>query len=855
MLDCIEKAPVSRFVSACMLVLWNIAMLGGTIAEAGAPKLQRVTPQAAQRGTTMEIELRGSFLDDPQGILFYEPGVSVESMEPVTEQVVDGKPVNYPKGTRLRVRLNVSDACPLGPIGLRLQTTGGLSEYQRIFISPFAIVTEGDDSRIKNDEAKNAQLITENSTIVGTLREAYDEDLFKFPAKRGQRISAEVIAARLGVERGLPDLYVSILNAKGERLKQADDSALYLQDPVLSLAAPEDGDYFIAVRHSLYSANNDAYLLHLGDFARPTGIYPAGGRAGATLPVQILGDPLGAQSQSISLPTEVTSGLSTHALSKDELSRDIQMEIRDSKTGALAPTPNTMRVSSFDNVLESEPNDTIEQTAHITAAEFPIAFNGIIDKPGDVDCFKFTAKKGQQVRIHALASGLGSPVDPTIWIKSANGKGATTKANDSRINQHGFPTSNGVERQTVDPVLLFTAAEDGEYVLGVEDERGEGGEDFVYRVECQAEPNAAFVYIPAEPENRYMPQSRQVINVPANGRYNTTLSVVNTNRPYPGELELVAVGLPEGVEMQAPHITPEMTRVAVVFTASEGASLKPAFAEIIARPIVTKENPNPESLFSGYRQQLVMNSFGNNEYYLQVPVEKLGVVVTESAPFDLDVEEPISALVQNGEMPLRFKVNRKNGFEGPVTVMMEWKPNGINTVTPLSLAAGEVEGEYVISAARNAAAGTYLVSLTAVNGNYQPQYRDPTERMYLSCKPFSLKVAEPHLDARFARASVERGKTSELVVTLNHLKPFSGKAKIVLTRLPRGVEVLEPFREISAADKQVTFTLKATEDSLVGSYKGMTLDVTVEEDGQPVRQFTGTGTLRVDAQRAGKPAS
>jgi hypothetical protein len=240
---------------------------------------------------------------------------------------------------------------------------------------------------------------------------------------------------------------------------------------------------------------------------------------------------------------------------------------------------------------------------------------------------------------------------------------------------------------------------------------------------------------------------------------------------------------------------------------------------------------------------------------MQISLDKLAVAVTESAPFDIEVQEPRGSLVQNGEMSLKFKINRHKGFSGPVTVAMEWKPNGINTVTPLTLKPEENEGEYLISAARNATAGNYRVSLTAVNGNYQMQYRDPSERIYVSSKPFALNIAEPHLDARFARASVERGKTSKLVVTLNHLKPFSGKARVSLARLPRGVEAMEEYQEITAQDKEVTFTLKASNESLVGNYRGVTLDVTVDDGGQQVRQFTGSGSIRIDAQRGGKPAS
>jgi hypothetical protein len=832
---------------ACLLSPWK--------AEAGAPKLTKLIPISVQRGTTSEIEIRGYGLQDAEDLLFYEPGFEVDSLEVVTEQVVDGKTSPVQAGTRLRVKLVVNDNAPLGAVGFRVQSPGGLSEYQRVFISPFPVILETEDSKNKNDDPKNAQIISENSTVIGTLREAYDIDLFKLSATQGQRISAEIIASRAGVEQGLPDLHLTILNSKGKPLSEADDSALFLQDPVLSIVAPAHGDYFVAVRHSLYNANNDAYALHIGNFVRPTAIYPAGGPAGGELSVQLLGDPIGVQTQTIRLPKELTIGGSTRELSEDDLSQDLSMEMKDSKTGAFVPTPNTIRVSAFGNVLELEPNNTPEEVANQDAAEFPIAFNGIINKRGDVDCFKFKARKGAAYRIHALASGLGTPVDPTIWVRPANGKGVIARSADSRINHHGMPSTNGVERETIDAILSFTAPADGEYILGIEDERYEGGVDAVYRIECQREPNAAFVYIPPEPDNRYAPQSRQTIQVPANGRYNTTLSIVNVNRPYQGELELVAVGLPNGVEMTAPRITPEMTRVPVVFSASKSAPITSTFVEIFARPVPTKDNPGPKSLVSGFRQHLLMNMLGNNDYYLHVPIKKLAIAVTEPAPIDITVEAPTSSLVQNGEMSLKFKIHRRGDYEGPVTVMMEWKPNGVNTVTPLTVSADQTEAEYLISAARNAAAGSYLVTLTAVNGTYQPRYRDPAPRTFVSAKPFTLTVAEPHLDARFPRASVERGKTSELVVTLNHLKPFSGVAKASLTRLPRGVEVVEAFQEITAEDKEVKFTLRATNDSLVGNYRGMTLDVVVNDNGQPVRQFTGSGTLRVDAQRGGKPAS
>ena len=50
-------------------------------------------------------------------------------------------------------------------------------------------------------------------------------------------------------------------------------------------------------------------------------------------------------------------------------------------------------------------------------------------------------------------------------------------------------------------------------------------------------------------------------------------------------MELVAVGLPEGVKMIAPRVTTAMPRVPVVFDAAVGTKLQGGLIEIIARPI------------------------------------------------------------------------------------------------------------------------------------------------------------------------------------------------------------------------------------------------------------------------------
>jgi hypothetical protein len=797
---------------------------------------------------------QGRYLDKPEEVLVYEPGITVESLEQIEGNVeFRGYRGRVESGSGVRVKLKIADDCPLGVHGMRLRTAAGISEYQRFNVGPFETVEEGELSTRdgRNDKRESAQSVPLNSTVLGRMIEPTDVDLFRVEAKQGQRISAEIEAVRLGVDQGIPDLHLAVLNADGKRLIAADDSALFLQDPVVSFIAPHDGAYFVEVRHTTYSANGDVYRLHIGTFIRPTGLYPAGGQAGQELTVRVIGDPKGESSRTVKLPELPNS---------EAASRDFRFVAVDAESNVPTPTPNTLRVSPFPNVLEVEPNDSADAPLP-TPVALPVAFNGIIDKPGDVDCFRFTAKKGERFKIHCLANALGSPLDPTIWVKQVGAKGNPQRATDSRANQLGYPPFGGMNRDTLDPILDFTAAADGEYVLGVEDDRGSGGADYVYRVEISPETDAVYVYIPQDGENQFQPQSRQSVSVPSGGRYNTQLAVLNSNRPFAGELELVALGLPEGVTMHAPRITPAMPRVPVVFEAAPDAKLQGKFIEIVARPAQTdskddrdvKDEKQP-SLVSGFRQTIPMSSANNNDFYLFNTFEKLAIAVTEPAPFSIEIEEPKSALVQNGEISLKFKINRAEGFEEPVSVAMEWKPNGVSTGTPVTMRPDKADGEYLLGAARNATAGSYLVTLSAVSGAQRPAYRDGANRTYVSTKPFKLIVAEPHIDAKFARASIERGKTANLTVKLNHLKPFEGKAKATLARLPRGVQLVEPVREITSEDKEVTFTLKATEECLTGGYQGITLEVTVIEDGQSVKQLSGYGTLRIDAERGVKTA-
>jgi hypothetical protein len=77
-------------------------------------------------------------------------------------------------------------------------------------------------------------------------------------------------------------------------------------------------------------------------------------------------------------------------------------------------------VSPFPNILETEPNNDIS-VPNVATGETPFALNGVIEQKGDVDCFKFTAKKGMDYDVTVWARRLRSPLDSVFDIYDLKG--------------------------------------------------------------------------------------------------------------------------------------------------------------------------------------------------------------------------------------------------------------------------------------------------------------------------------------------------------------------------------------------------------------------------------------------------
>jgi hypothetical protein len=761
----------------CPFVLAILSsILFASPAFATAPHLASITPAGGQRGTELQISLNGDRLQDAEEIICYEPGLEVKRLNLVTNKVV-------------KAQLKISPECRLGEHHLRLRTASGLSELRTFYVGAFPIVAEKEP----NNLPAQAQKIALNTTVAGVIT-SEDVDCFAVEVKKGERLSAEVEGMRLG--RGVFDPRLSVLDTNGAVLADVDDTWLAMQDPFVGLIAPHDGTYIFQLREATYGGNGDChYRLHVGNFPRPTSVYPLGGKAGENVGLTFFSETTGEFVQAIKLPATAQDKFGVFA-ELDQLS---------------APSPNWIRVSEFPNVCSSGQAPDRE---HATVADFqpPLALNGIISLKGEEDWFRFPATKGVPLEVNVYARQLRSPLDSILEVFDAQGR--SLAANDDA----GGP----------DSALKFTPGETTNYFVRMRDTFGRFGRDFTYRVEVAPARAGVTVKIPEVARNDT--QSRQFIAVPRGNRFATLISAKRAN--FNGELHFDLPGLPPGLTMFADSLSPNVDAEPLVFEAAPDAPIGGKLLDLIAT------GTNADASVTGhFRHDVELVEGPNNTSYYGTRVDKLCVAVVKEAPFNLRIIEPKVPLVQAGSMALEIVAGRNPGFDEPIELQMVWNPPGVNSQSEATIPKGATNLFYQLNASDSAEARPWKIAVlghATVEGG----------QVYVSSQLTGLEVAKPFVAGKIQTLSANPGKPAKLVVALQQLKPFDGQAKIRLLGLPE--KVTAPAMEISQDDQTISFNLTVDPKCAPGSFKNLFCAVEVPDNGQVIlHNIASGGILRI----------
>jgi hypothetical protein len=756
------------FVAAALIILF------GGPARAASPQLSYVLPPGVQRGHEHVLAFTGARLKDAEEALFYSTGITAKKLEVVDPQNV-------------RVTVDVAPDCRLGEHIVQLRTHTGLSDYRSIFVGALPAV----DEKEPNNSFDQPQPIELNVTVAGVLQNE-DADYYRIRATKGQRISVEIDGIRLG--QAYFDPFIAILDKDRFELAAVDDTVLLKQDGHLSVVIPEDGDYTVLVRESSYrGADNCRYRLHVGNFPRPSVAYPAGGKRGEQLKVQFLGDASGPIERQITVPADPK-------VSADQFVDDGQ---------AITPSAVPFRAFTDGNVLETEPNDAFESA---TQAELPLALNGLLEKAGDVDFFKFSAKKGQVWEIECYARRIGSPVDPVIYIYKAD-KNTLAGVDDARGQ---------------DSYVRWQVPEDGDYYIRVADHLGQGGPTYVYRVELAPVTPSLKMGIPRI--DRYS-QTRQTVVVPRGNRYGTL--ILATRADVGGPIELLPQNLIPGVTMTAQPMHPSMTLVPVVFDATADAPIDGDLIDFRAK-LADPKQPPLEGGFENVADFVLGEP--NNAVYIPGTVQKLAMAVGEKVPYRVEIVQPKVPLVRAGTMNLKVLVQRDAGFDAPLTVLFPFNPPGVGSAGAITIDKGQSEGLYPLNANGDAMIGKWpMIAIGAA---------DIDGQAWVSSQLADLEIAERYVIFDMKRAACDKGQPTQVQCIIAHNTPFEGNAKAELLGLPPGTTA-DPM-EFNKDTKELLFQVKTTKDTPAGSHKSLFCQVTITQNGEPIVSTVGGTELQVN---------
>jgi hypothetical protein len=765
---------VKPFVGAVFLfVLCSVG------AHAAEPIVNVILPRGGQRGTDVKIEIHGQRLADAQEMIFDRPGIEV--LELAAES--DGK---------VNATIRIAPDAILGVHAARLRTATGISNLRLFSVGALPELIEAEP----NNTLEAAQSIPFNSTVNG-VADNEDLDVFSFEVAKDQRISVEVEGMRLGDQ--LFDPSIAILDGAGFEIARCDDAALLRQDACASITATETGKYFVQVREASYAGNGGMrYRLHVGSFPRPTVAMPLGGKPGETVTASVFGGGFAGAQQQFTLPTsldcaEVPGGWRPVGT--------IGMHVQDD--AGVSPSPILFRVNELDNTLEGEPNN---DGTTATSATLPAALNGVIESDGDVDCFKFAAAKGQHVIFAVFARQMRSPLDAVLLIHRV-GAGQVA-ANDD---------ANGP-----DPVVDFTAPEDGEYLVIIYDHLRKGGVDYAYRIECWQNIAIAWAQLPRNFE--------QVI-IPRGGRMANIVSALRINRS--GEVAFQYNNLPAGVAVNAPPFPPETGQYPVVFEAAADAPN----AATLSTVGVSEAAPSHAYFSSFYQQQIELTLGQNNVIFQAHSVDRIPIVVVEEAPFAIEVVEPKAPLVQNGSMELTVRASRKEGFAAPIRLRVPWVPPGVGANNSIVIQPDQTEARVPINANGNATVRDWPLVVIAEAGTDRGTIRT-------SSQLFTLRVSPPYLAFQPQATTVEQGTATQMFITATRSQPFEGAATVRLEGLPHNV-TSAPL-ELSPELTSLTFSIDTKPDSPAGKHTGVFCTAIVMVNGEPVVHRLPAGELRID---------
>jgi hypothetical protein len=702
-LRCVRGSDRQGWLPGLLALCAGWLVCGTAHAQFPQPHLDQILPLGGSAGSQIVLDLSGRDLDDVKSLHFDHPGFKAELVKPNQFRVTIA--ANVPTGTH--------EVRAVGKHGISnsrlLVVSRGLKEIHEI--EP-------------NDTPDKAQAVPMNVAITGTS-DNNGEDLFRFPAHQGERVTIECQAFRLD-SLLRPVLHLTTLDGK-----ELARSKPYFgrTDPFLDFVAPTTGDYLVRL-HDITFAGDMPYRLIISnlpllEYAFPPAIVP-----GARTELTVLGRNLpggkprselvdGLPLQQLLVPFAAPSDPASvqrftfidHPASATLNSRGLQLWPH----GLENPLqPVTLTFASAPTTLEREPNDTPESAQEIT---LPTVICGRLERPGDIDWYSFTAKASETIAVDLLCERLERPGDLFVLVTDARGKEI------GALDDHGNNV-NALMQFNRDPVGTISIPADGKYRLLVRDRTGKGGPRFIYALRI-GKPEADFYPV-------IYHETTNDPTCPAVRRGGSAAYELCLNRRdgFNGPVTVEAEGLPRGVTCAPVGISPQTETASIVFTATLDAAEWAGPIRLKAWSMVDKRRVEREMCCAERR-------FGNgNGNPACRACRETCLAVRGKAPYSLKLPYAKLTVAAGGTLETKVTAQRYwPDFKGKIQLTGLNLPPNFDAGT-VEIPEGKNEAPVKITVGGDVPPGTYTLFLRGdAQVSYQPDPAKPDKS--------DIRVADP----------------------------------------------------------------------------------------------------------------
>lgn len=361
-----------------------------------------------------------------------------------------------PLADKGKFRVTVAADAALGGHAIRFYDADNSTDALPFVIGAIPELSEQEP----NDQLDKVQVIADLPKLVnGVLEKRGEVDAFAVDLVSGQTLVAAVDAQQS--LRSPVDATLQIVSARGNVLAQNLDSAGL--DPRIVFIAPRGGRYYVRLfgfpetpDSTIGFAGGESFVYRLtlshGGFLQ--GARPLAVSASEETQLELIG--VGLPQPRVAVTVPAGREQPTWQLTVDRAANVLEL-----------PILNLPILVEQAAAQDASAADTPPQTLPV-----PCSVTGVLERPGQVDRYRITARKSAKLSIHVVSRELGYPTDGVLRILDAGGK-ELVRVDDVR--------------KEVDAKTSWKVPADGDYTLEISDAYSAGGPEWLYRVDIREE--------------------------------------------------------------------------------------------------------------------------------------------------------------------------------------------------------------------------------------------------------------------------------------------------------------------------------------------------------------------------------